>query len=489
MVAPSENHANLQLLVQIRDGSDKSTHWAYPTSPVRIGRNALNDLAIDAPYVSQWHAVVQFDANGAIYLDLGSTNGTKVKGQRLRKSNPVQANAATVFHVGPLELTFSVGAPGEQFRPAVRAWSARVTHQENSDSPFLAGNNGERTMMLSTDAGAKASHRPAAGVRAPTPEPDEDYQATQQVPDSAGAFVQQANRIRALITELQAPYREWRSAWTNLYNAIDRAATSLPPDVRKQFLDTLQRELAALPNEAQFRTLLTRQQVTLHGAAGMKESALQAMEALAKHILPRDQALSEPWHLGLFADRLVSVLGAFGDSLVAQRRGYAQIGEDLALPLHRGEHGDSPLDSAKDVRSVLGYLLDLTVDGSQPLGEMQASYADLMIHQVALLNGLMEGVRGVLQRIGPEQIAREADQTVNQSPLRKALSGVWPFRQVARWNRFTQQYRELTEDENALQTAVFGREFARAYAQVTGESVQDGPHRLESGTGSRRSRD
>ena len=36
--------------------------FIFGTGPVRIGRNALNDAALPFPFVSQWHAVVAFDA-------------------------------------------------------------------------------------------------------------------------------------------------------------------------------------------------------------------------------------------------------------------------------------------------------------------------------------------------------------------------------------------------------------------------------------------
>ncbi|MEM6292921.1 MAG: FHA domain-containing protein, partial [Myxococcota bacterium] len=66
-----------------------TTDYAYATSPVRIGRNPLNDLSLPFPFVSGWHAVVRFDDQGAKFFDLGSTNGTLFNGRRVQAGEAV----------------------------------------------------------------------------------------------------------------------------------------------------------------------------------------------------------------------------------------------------------------------------------------------------------------------------------------------------------------------------------------------------------------
>ncbi|MDB4982864.1 MAG: hypothetical protein JWM82_3616, partial [Myxococcales bacterium] len=43
----------------------------FTESPVRIGRNQLNDIAIEDPFVSEWHGVLRFDAQGVAFFDMG----------------------------------------------------------------------------------------------------------------------------------------------------------------------------------------------------------------------------------------------------------------------------------------------------------------------------------------------------------------------------------------------------------------------------------
>ena len=47
-----------------------------------IGRGRSADLVIAEPTISRAHAAIGWDAEGFFMQDLGSTNGTKVNGQR-----------------------------------------------------------------------------------------------------------------------------------------------------------------------------------------------------------------------------------------------------------------------------------------------------------------------------------------------------------------------------------------------------------------------
>ena len=53
--------------------------------PVRIGRLDENELAIDNPYISRFHAEIHFNENAYTVYDLGSTSGTFINGQQALK--------------------------------------------------------------------------------------------------------------------------------------------------------------------------------------------------------------------------------------------------------------------------------------------------------------------------------------------------------------------------------------------------------------------
>lgn len=58
----------------------------------RIGRGQGNDIILDNSWVSRQHAMVQIEENGTAYaLDMGSSNGTKVNGQRIVTPTPLRS--------------------------------------------------------------------------------------------------------------------------------------------------------------------------------------------------------------------------------------------------------------------------------------------------------------------------------------------------------------------------------------------------------------
>jgi type VI secretion system protein ImpI len=97
------------LEVQITDPKTGSSRkMRFTSSPVRIGRNQLNDLSLDTPFVSEWHGTIRFDDRSVAYFDLGSTNGSMVDGRRLTKNVAVELSDASRLQLGGLELLVTV---------------------------------------------------------------------------------------------------------------------------------------------------------------------------------------------------------------------------------------------------------------------------------------------------------------------------------------------------------------------------------------------
>lgn len=103
----------MALSVWIAKGPDTQERVVtFDSSPVRIGRNRLNDIVFDQLYVSQWHAVIRFQGTDITVMDLGSTNGTKVNGQRLRRETPMALTSPNdVVQIGNIAMSFGVGVP------------------------------------------------------------------------------------------------------------------------------------------------------------------------------------------------------------------------------------------------------------------------------------------------------------------------------------------------------------------------------------------
>jgi FHA domain-containing protein/uncharacterized protein DUF1707 len=80
-----------------------------------IGRDAACDLVLPDPSVSRWHAGLKRCASGWLLDDLGSTNGTRLNGWRVREPVPVRPGDRVSFGA----VTFVVALPGTVAAPSV----------------------------------------------------------------------------------------------------------------------------------------------------------------------------------------------------------------------------------------------------------------------------------------------------------------------------------------------------------------------------------
>ncbi|NJL33399.1 MAG: ATP-binding cassette domain-containing protein, partial [Chloroflexaceae bacterium] len=60
--------------------------FAPAQDALTIGRNPTNDIVLDSPLVSARHTLLRRTASGPVLEDLGSTNGTYLRGERVRRA-------------------------------------------------------------------------------------------------------------------------------------------------------------------------------------------------------------------------------------------------------------------------------------------------------------------------------------------------------------------------------------------------------------------
>jgi len=77
-----------------------STHALPEVGEVRIGRARENDIQIIDASVSRFHALIRVDATGATIQDMGSANGTRVRGVTIEANKPVIIALGEVMDLG-----------------------------------------------------------------------------------------------------------------------------------------------------------------------------------------------------------------------------------------------------------------------------------------------------------------------------------------------------------------------------------------------------
>lgn len=183
--------------------------------------------------------------------------------------------------------------------------------------------------------------------------------------------------------------------------------------------------------------------------------ALQGLRELAQALVP-GSSLDTTGDIARFITKVHDALDAFLRSAVPLREGYAQFIACFDLP--HGQQRRSPhrsaasaaVEAATTPHALAQALLDPRDPSFDAPRALEGIFADLMFHQMAVLDGMMRGVRALLEQISPAAIEKEAGHGF---PL---------GRYKANWETFVRRFDELYEERRTF-SVVFGPEFAAAY--------------------------
>jgi len=106
-----------EYVLEVVEGPEAGKRFPLTDETLTIGRNKLNRIVIEDPLVSNYHAEVRKEGQGFFIHDLGSTNGTRVNGEKVVKAPLLPGMEVKI---GDTRLVLkNLGAPGplEAMRP------------------------------------------------------------------------------------------------------------------------------------------------------------------------------------------------------------------------------------------------------------------------------------------------------------------------------------------------------------------------------------
>jgi type VI secretion system protein ImpI len=367
--------------------------------PIRIGRNGLNDYVIGHGGVSSFHARID-DVDGRLCVtDLASKNGVLL----FTGGSSARLPPNVPYDLQPGEFQFFLGV---NVRVQVTFDELREPLEQRGAMSF--------TGHVLGNAGALLGTPPANFPAPPVPYP--------QLPDVTGPAA-------PFQSSLAAPGRP----------------PSTPPGVGRPGGRAVTGFLQGLTAE------------------GM---ALQGLQELAASLVP-GIPLDSTGDIARFITKLHDALDAFCRSFIPLREGHAQFMSSLDLQRSRRRslqrsHAYLAVEGARSPEALAAALLnpkDKSFDAPQAV---EGILADLMLHQLAMLEGVMRGVRALLEELSPENVERQMG------------GGLTLSRHKALWQKYREIFENVSEERQAF-SLIFGPEFTaayRQYRQTSGESPQ-----------------
>ncbi len=419
--------------------------------PVRFGRNSLNDCVIDHPQVSQFHAVVELIDGQLGVRDLNSTNGVYTASSGRLQAGQFLPLAATanVFALGP-----SVQVHVEPFEQGAQAGLR--------PSPVQGQVLGRPSML---DELRRAPSRPAAPAAPPFGPPsvevarpvaslpplsvDERAAPVRPPPQPVGAYAPGASGAGGDRQSL--PPLAPLSAEQGAGRAFGSPAPYAPPP--------------GGPGEGQRAVRPSTQQLSLT----LEGLALTGLRELAGSLVP-GVPLQTTGDVARLLTKLHDTIEVLCRTFVPLRMGHEQFVSSMQLQRAAGQRSvdRSPsalrLEMARDPATVAAALLDWRNQDFDAPKVAESILADLVMHHVALVEGVMRGIQALLEDLSPDAIEKQlADQGS------AAVLG----RHRALWQTYKERHRELSSESKSFAT-VFGEEFAASYREYLEQQRRGG---------------
>lgn len=381
---------------------------------------------------------------------------------------PVQAQQPAVLSQPPPLATGSPSSPSNapaSARPSARAPGAPPPLPSNKPMSSLSSGSLRAASIAPTVAVARSQSSPAPAPTS-TPSAASGSYASGSAAGSYGSPSAVQNRS-PVSDSLPAPsgtndglrqaYENYRNSWRALLAELRYRLERAGSGQRSEMLDNLVQQYPDIGREAEFRVLISELGISpLRTGVPEMEDWLRR---LTDNMFPPPNAAI---NLALAMERIGEVLEVFSTAFVEMRDAHGRFCDEMSL---ERPTADSILQTTKNPRLALAYLLNPSSEGASKVEELARSMADFALHQVALVSAVVEGARGMLQELSPDAVVDP--RAKKQQKSGGLFGGLFSNEAQVRWNRFRGLFGEMV-DEDRFTRRLFGRPFARKYYAIMG---------------------
>jgi hypothetical protein len=260
--------------------------------------------------------------------------------------------------------------------------------------------------------------------------------------------------IPAIEAAFDPLYADVQRVLQPMYDAAARALAGAALDQRRGMCERIAARYPIALGEPKFVSLLRS-----YGWSPLDpvlaSSALEKMQELARWYLGSERVLSTEAELLAFKEHQRRALDEMIVGFVRLTGGLDKFEHELALRQDAGPAWRSP-------EELVRQLLDWAHSSDDALQHVRASFAELMMHQVALLQGVMRGVKALLEELSPPVIEALARERRGKKFL--------PFGRADLWAAYKERHADFSDEEGERFRVLFGAEFAAEYRGLAAEA-------------------
>ena len=375
---------------------------------VTIGRAATADLVLKDPQrmVSSRHGEIRRRGSSWVLFDQGSTNGTELNEVRLTARNEYGLKDGDRIKLGDFLLTFKAVLPPQEISRASQSV---------------------------------------------------DVQRGQPIP---------ADEVQALLYLLRRAYSDSdcvsaESRQEHLQKLLRQTVGHLDRQSLLARLDSLKRSLSGAPvppPPSIPSPLREKGNLATSDFSDLAQAFLGGLE----------QPLSRA-QLDQVVRRIEQVLHVVFAGLADAVKGRREFQREFEVEATRIlDWTPNPIKHAETAGEIASLLLDPRSPGlseEQAKAYLQEVFQDLTLHQLGLMAGFRECVRGLLKEFDPALLTKgEKGKSIGKGL--GLLGGKGVRTDAAAWQRFLEKYRQLTEEEVRVFEQILAPHFAKGYLSI-----------------------
>ncbi len=201
----------------VQRGEDIGRRFDLDNNQLTIGRGSDNDLVLNDPMVSRYHAVLKQQGNRYSLIDLGSSNPVVINDQPLEPGTPQQLTHRDVVFIGKTVFSF-------QNRAAGISHAASAQPEKHEATQVISNRDHDPSTPLPASRSSATSSNTPAASRATAP------MGQQEAGSTKPAVVSPPERpAQEAATQIIEPADKGAKEEDNDKTLIGSGATSAPP--------------------------------------------------------------------------------------------------------------------------------------------------------------------------------------------------------------------------------------------------------------------